>query len=1110
MTAFFHSLTNKKARQGQDQRMRFSVTPAPGESGFAQWHDAMLMVSRLPGGVPQEFRQRLWLTLGERHLIARGVNWSQVERQCFNEWYNPDDDELGDQIVKDLHRTGCSLFCGEDAEANQAMLKRVLLAYARWNKNVGYCQGFNMLAAIILEVMERREEQALKVMIYLIEGVLPESYFANSLRGLSVDMAVFRELLRQRLPALSRHLDMLQHESGDPGTMNYEPPLTNVFTMQWFLTLFSNCLPRETVMRVWDLIFLHGNEVLLRTALALWAALADRIVEVRSADEFYTVMGVLTREMLAFGTMEPNRLVQTIVTMAPFPFPGLSELRDKYRYNITPWTLGASVSTVARKGLRLFYADEEGEDEDDDHKLVVAAAFGVSGIFRKSEYNVGISGKFRKTSSETSRGSSSSSTTSSASGQGGFIPRNMLIGGGSGGGGGHLDISSLRKQYDRLRERQKQAHIVLTASQIRAGVGATIQTGARRAGGGGGGPGGGGGVAGQQDDPGGRPKSQRSASLTMNHLLMGKKALTSKTKRVVTQGMIPTVKKKAERKLSDSTGTRSNTFNQQQQQKQQQTAPLTQTPARARGIPESGKGTEAGRPAGVAAAAVGGGASRTTTPPRLVAPRLPPRVETLHWKDARKDRRSSLPCGVKLLEPITQGDQGPEEGKEDESDSTSTELCDEDDEDEVEEDKVSELEDDLDEKTPTKKKKKKSKNDVGVEEGENEGKARKKVIEPLKAKEKRGKEEQEREKGKEEEEEEEEDRGLVIARPSSHSPKLESVAESRIENDLARVGGEGLEVREASEEGEAEEETKKEEKEQVEAEEEEEEEDERTKESLVERREKEEMEVEERKEQEMKEEKMETVIEDRGKVCIEIIGASVTPAPPPASPPSASAAPDAVGDSLAPLPSVSSDSASASSITQSKSPPPPPAPSSGTPPPSPPPMKSSSSTSPAPVATSSLSVSPPLTSLSPPIAEINDFLSRSLLSCSQESFPEIPFARSAAHLLQEQEEDIASSSPTASSSAETSPEHRPRTSSPSPGADWSSPKDTTKEQEDDALALPSPPPEARKPTGPPSSQSPSVSPEPSAANASPPPVDAAELLLEPYEDLGRGGREEEE
>lgn len=54
-----------------------------------------------------------------------------------------------------------------------------------------------------------------QVMIYLIEGVLPESYFANNLRGLSVDMAVFRDLLRLRLPQLSRHLEHLQMDAGD-------------------------------------------------------------------------------------------------------------------------------------------------------------------------------------------------------------------------------------------------------------------------------------------------------------------------------------------------------------------------------------------------------------------------------------------------------------------------------------------------------------------------------------------------------------------------------------------------------------------------------------------------------------------------------------------------------------------------------------------------------------------------------------------------------------------------------------------------------------------------------------------------------------------------------
>lgn len=70
--------------------------------------------------------------------------------------------------------------------------------------------------------MEKKEDDALKVMILLIEGVLPESYFADTLRGLSVDMAVFRDLLKLRLPFLSIHLEKLQLEARD-GTTGTHP-----------------------------------------------------------------------------------------------------------------------------------------------------------------------------------------------------------------------------------------------------------------------------------------------------------------------------------------------------------------------------------------------------------------------------------------------------------------------------------------------------------------------------------------------------------------------------------------------------------------------------------------------------------------------------------------------------------------------------------------------------------------------------------------------------------------------------------------------------------------------------------------------------------------------
>ena len=79
-------------------------------------------------------------------------------------------------------------------------------------------------------------------MIFLIDHVLPDSYFANNLRALSVDMAVFRELLRFKLPELAQHLDKLQKTANDgmsgisKGRLNIHhvvPAYLCMFIMQW-------------------------------------------------------------------------------------------------------------------------------------------------------------------------------------------------------------------------------------------------------------------------------------------------------------------------------------------------------------------------------------------------------------------------------------------------------------------------------------------------------------------------------------------------------------------------------------------------------------------------------------------------------------------------------------------------------------------------------------------------------------------------------------------------------------------------------------------------------------------------------------------------------------
>lgn len=69
-------------------------------SDFHQWLHAMKMVARLPGGMPPEFRRKLWLALAEQHLQSKAIDWSKEEQKCMCEEHGEDDEELGIQIVK--------------------------------------------------------------------------------------------------------------------------------------------------------------------------------------------------------------------------------------------------------------------------------------------------------------------------------------------------------------------------------------------------------------------------------------------------------------------------------------------------------------------------------------------------------------------------------------------------------------------------------------------------------------------------------------------------------------------------------------------------------------------------------------------------------------------------------------------------------------------------------------------------------------------------------------------------------------------------------------------------------------------------------------------------
>ncbi|KAG8085865.1 hypothetical protein GUJ93_ZPchr0010g8916 [Zizania palustris] len=214
------------------------------------------------------------------------------------------------QIERDLPRT----FPGHPAldEDGRNALRRLLLAYARHNPTVGYCQAMNFFAGLLLLLMP--EENAFWTLVGIIDDYF-DGYFSEEMIESQVDQLVLEELVREKFPKLANHLDYLGLQVA-------------WVTGPWFLSIFTNVLPWESVLRVWDVLLFDGNRVMLfRTALALLEFYGPALVTTKDAGDAVTLL-----QSLAGSTFDSSQLVLTArMGYQSVDETGLQQLRNKHR-----------------------------------------------------------------------------------------------------------------------------------------------------------------------------------------------------------------------------------------------------------------------------------------------------------------------------------------------------------------------------------------------------------------------------------------------------------------------------------------------------------------------------------------------------------------------------------------------------------------------------------------------------------------------------------------------------------------------------------------------------------------------------------------------------------
>ena len=230
-------------------------------------------------GVPNKFRKEVWSRMiearvgAERKACNAAKEVSYYHRQVAS---SQRPSVSTKQIELDLLRTCPSHRDFKNiASPKVAALRRVLVAYSQHNPAIGYCQGMNMIAATGLLFLD--EEDAFWMMVAVIEQILPEGYYSTEMIGSQVDQRVVRDLMSERAPKLSAHLEKHDVDTG-------------LVTFSWMLTIFIDTMPTGSMLRIWD-VFLHeGSKIPFRAALGVFLMHQAQILKADNRQDIYDLL----------------------------------------------------------------------------------------------------------------------------------------------------------------------------------------------------------------------------------------------------------------------------------------------------------------------------------------------------------------------------------------------------------------------------------------------------------------------------------------------------------------------------------------------------------------------------------------------------------------------------------------------------------------------------------------------------------------------------------------------------------------------------------------------------------------------------------------------------
>jgi Rab-GTPase-TBC domain len=187
--------------------------------------------------------------------IFENLCTSIIETKEFNESIR--------QIELDLHRTYPDESYFSDTSSGYFALRNVLIAFSKYDSNLGYIQGMNFIAGALL--WHASEVDAFWLFVALMEDYELRDSYLPSLPGLSKHCQIIQLLILEFLPRL--HRQFAEHRIK-----------VEMYAAEWCFTLFGSVVPVREMINVLDGFFNEGWIFFYRMVILLLQCLEKKLL----------------------------------------------------------------------------------------------------------------------------------------------------------------------------------------------------------------------------------------------------------------------------------------------------------------------------------------------------------------------------------------------------------------------------------------------------------------------------------------------------------------------------------------------------------------------------------------------------------------------------------------------------------------------------------------------------------------------------------------------------------------------------------------------------------------------------------------------------------------